>query len=212
MRLAMIWSMTMLRLRAAEAPFDDYRVAGSAARLTATVEALGLWEAKEPVERLDAQLFQEVLDALADAEVATFAPLEWRGYADKGADAFAEWIEHVRAELSASPVPEHALPVISELLGAEVLSGLLGVSPASVRRYASGVRDVPDDVAARAHVVALIVADLAGSYNERGIRRWFARPRTQLGGRAPTDVLTDEWDPDGEQARRVRELSAARIG
>lgn len=202
----------MLRLRSAEAPFDDAQAAGAAARLIAVVEALGLWAAKEPVERLDAGLFEAVLGAMASAGVATFAPLEWHSYAAKDPGTFVEWIERLRAELAASPVPEHELPVVDELLGGEMLAQLIGVAPSSLRRYTGGQRDVPDAVAARAHLVALIVADLAGSYNERGIRRWFVRPRVQLDGRAPVDVLSDDWDPDDDQVQRVKELSAASMG
>jgi hypothetical protein len=39
-------------------------------------------------------------------------------------------------------------------------------------------------VAERLHWLAMVVADLAGSYNALGIRRWFERPRALLGGAA----------------------------
>jgi hypothetical protein len=204
--------MTMLRLRSTEAPFDDTRVAGAAARLAAVAETLGLWRAKEPVNRLDTSLFEEVLGGVANAGVATFAPFDWHGYADKGGDSFAEWIDHVRDELADSPVPEHEIPVLDEMLGGDFLSRLIGVAPSSLRRYTAGQRVVPDPVAARAHVVALIVSDLAGSYNERGIRRWFERPRSQLGDRSPAEILSDDWDLDNVAVRRVKELSAERMG
>jgi hypothetical protein len=204
--------MTMLRLRSAQAPFTDHQVAGAAARLAAVAETLGLWQPKEPVEQLDAGLFEEVLASLASAGVAAFAPLEWHQYADKGGEALATWIDHIRDELAASPVPENEIPVIDGLLGGELLAGLIGVAPSSLRRYNAGKRDVPDPVAARAHLVALIVADLAGSYNERGIRRWFDRPRTQLDGSSPADILRDDWHPDDANVQRVKELSAERMG
>ncbi len=41
-----------------------------------------------------------------------------------------------------------------------------------------------------------MVGDLAGAYNDTGIRRWFVRPRTVLQNRAPADVLTPGWRPD----------------
>ena len=46
-------------------------------------------------------------------------------------------------------------------------SPVCSASPAvSLRRYLSGVRCTPDDVAVRLHALALIVGDLAGAYND----------------------------------------------
>jgi uncharacterized protein (DUF2384 family) len=78
---------------------------------------------------------------------------------------------------------------------------------ASLRRYAVGSRPTPDIVAARLHVVARIVAELRGAYSEVGVRRWFERPRSALGGRSPDAVLRGEWDPDGRDAERVLDLA-----
>jgi hypothetical protein len=202
----------MLRLRSADAPFTDHQVAGAAARLAAVAEVLGLWKPTEPIERLDADLFEDVLASLASAGVASFAPLEWHQYADKDGETLATWIDQIRSELAASPVPDHELPVIDGMLGGEVLARLIGVAPSSLRRYNAGQREVPDSVAARAHLVALIVADLAGSYNDRGIRRWFDRPRPQLDGQSPAEILHDDWNPDDANVQRVKELSAERMG
>ena len=63
------------------------------------------------------------------------------------------------------------------------------ISTVILRRYLSGAGRTPDDVAVRLHALALIVGDLAGAYDDAGIRRWFARRRTALGNRAPVDVL-----------------------
>src|ERR671930_296716 len=82
------------------------------------------------------------------------------------------------------------------------------VSVTSLKRYVSGERDTPDPVAARLHWLALIVGDLAGSYNDIGIRRWFQRKRTRLDGRAPIAFLKGDWDPDEEGPRRMRQLAS----
>jgi hypothetical protein len=87
------------------------------------------------------------------------------------------------------------------------LAALLQVSVSSLKRYQSGDRATPDTIAARLHFLALLVGDLAGSYNEIGIRRWFHRKRTQLDGRPPAALLKAEWDPDDEGPARVRELA-----
>lgn len=89
----------------------------------------------------------------------------------------------------------------------EDLGSLLGVSASSVQRYAAGTRATPDDVALRLHWLALVVADLSGSYNSFGIRRWFQRPRSRLKGSAPSGVLTEGWDPEDSDARAVADLA-----
>lgn len=62
------------------------------------------------------------------------------------------------------------------------------------------------------HWLALVVGDLAGAYNDIGIRRWFDRKRTQLGGRAPAQLLRQGWRPDHAGPRRIRDLAHALTG
>ena len=57
-----------------------------------------------------------------------------------------------------------------------------------------------------------IDADLAGSYTASGVRRWWSRPRHELGGRSPVDVLGPEFDPASRDADVVRRLAAALRG
>ena len=90
-----------------------------------------------------------------------------------------------------------------------ICSPVLSISTVSLRRYLSGARRTPDDVAVRLHALALIVGDLAGAYNDVGIRLWFARPRTVLGNRAPVDVLAAGWRPNDREVRQVRGLAHA---
>jgi uncharacterized protein (DUF2384 family) len=78
---------------------------------------------------------------------------------------------------------------LTELLGPDLLSRLLGVSTSSIRRYKLAARTTPDDVAERLHFLSLIVGDVSGAYNEIGIRQWFERKRVQLDGRTPVDLL-----------------------
>ena len=114
--------------------------------------------------------------------------------------------------LEESPLPRTEWGGLERVLGADVLADLVGVSPSSLRRYAAGARETPDDVAARLHFLALVVGDLAGSYNDIGVRRWFGRRRSQLGGRAPADLLNGAWDPQDEAPAQVRALAAALLG
>jgi transcriptional regulator with XRE-family HTH domain len=105
----------------------------------------------------------------------------------------------------------HEWPSVSRVLDPETLAGLLNISASSLRRYLSGERETPDDVAARLHHVALIVGDLGGAYNEVGVRRWFERKRSALGGRNPAALLGGNWSPEDQGPRRVRELAASLV-
>ena len=118
----------------------------------------------------------------------------------------------VRDDVAASPVPERELPKLDLLFSTGRLAEAVGVAQSSLRRYLAGERHVPDDVANRAHLLARMVGDLAGSYNERGIRRWFERARSQLDDRAPQDILTGAWSPDDPDVARVAALAAQRAG
>ena len=111
------------------------------------------------------------------------------------------------AALEASPVPEFEWAGVARVLDDEPLASLLGVSISSVKRYQSGERDTPDPIAARLHFLALVVGDLAGTYNDIGIRRWFMRKRTPLEGRAPAQLLAGEWDPNDAGPACVRQLA-----
>ncbi len=109
--------------------------------------------------------------------------------------------------LEASPVPRFEWGGLARVFDAEQLAALLNVSISSLKRYQSGDRTTPDPIAARLHFLALVVGDLAGSYNDIGVRRWFERRRTRLDGRAPAQLLSGEWDPDEAGPLRVRELA-----
>jgi hypothetical protein len=114
--------------------------------------------------------------------------------------------------ITESPLPEVEWRAMRDVLGEALLERLLGVSRQSIVRYSSGERETPQAVAERLHVVALIVSDLSGSYNEYGVRRWFERPRPQLGGRSPSALMKGGWGPDDEAIGRVRALAAVLVG
>lgn len=114
--------------------------------------------------------------------------------------------------IDGSPMPDLEWPAVIAVLGEDLSGRLVGVSASSVHRYRTGERSVPDPVAERLHVVAQIVSDLSGSYNDFGIRRWFDRPRAQLDGSTPSGLLRGTWGPDDEPVCRVRELAQALVG
>lgn len=109
------------------------------------------------------------------------------------------------------PLPQMEWDPLSDIL-ADRLPELVGVSATSLARYRSGERSTPDPVAGRLHVLTHIVADLSGSYNDFGVRRWFGRPRQALQGRAPEVILTGRWSPDAPDVLAVRNLAASLLG
>lgn len=148
---------------------------------------------------LDGEFIHELTANLKNAGIA-------RARVDGGA------FSALRRALDESPYPEGEWKGMREYLDDEQLARLLGISPSSLRRYAGGARQTPDEVAWRLHVVARIVAALIGSYNAYGVRRWFERQRAQLDGRTPAEVLgaaTNENDPELEA---VVELAEALLG
>ena len=92
-----------------------------------------------------------------------------------------------------------------------VVFALVHLTPGDPAAVILGDRATPDAVAARLHHLALVVGDLAGSYNDIGIRRWFRRKRSQLDGQPPAALLARDWDPDDEGPRRVRELARSLV-
>jgi len=130
---------------------------------------------------------------------------------DRSGQQMARVATAVLSAIEDSPIPQAEWGPLSELLGDE-LPALLGISTSSLTRYRSGERTTPDAVAARLHVLAQLVSDLAGSYNDFGIRRWFGRPRQALGGRAPNDILSGDWAPDDADVARVRALAESLLG
>jgi hypothetical protein len=127
-------------------------------------------------------------------------------------EGWEEFASDLLGAMEESPLPQTEWAGLERMLGSDLLGSLVGVSPSSLRRYAAGTRETPDDVADRLHYLALVVGDLSGSYNDIGVRRWFGRRRTQLDGQAPADLLRGSWDPQGEGPERVRKLAASLLG
>lgn len=182
--------------------------ARQAIRVATRAEAMGLLGSGVRRDRM-VDVIGDAFDALARAGIARreIASLD-------GADPedLAGIMGRVAEALEASPHPETEWSATTARLGDELVAKLCQVSLSSLARYASGKRATPDAVAHRLHHVALVVADLAGSYNDRGIRRWFDRPRPQLDGAAPAALLVGEWDPDDPGPREAAALAAALVG
>ena len=206
--------MSAVRLSSVADPFDRPSVRAAATRLVLVAEGVGLLPDQPPVERLDVELIRGIARTTLSegvAQEAAFAILEDTGASTSEA-RWEDLITHLEDAIAGSPMPQRELTGLLRTYGHESLGPLLGISPASLRRYVTGARGVPDAVAARIHYLALVTADLAGSYNEFGLRRWWERPRSVLEGRSPRVALGRDWDPDGVPARDVAELAHALAG
>lgn len=169
--------------------------------------------------RIDRRTIRSVLSALQAQHLARDADLGFGPLLKEGHEltpaAAAEMAIRVRAlndVLGQSPAPATEWASMRKVLGDEGLAALVGISPASLRRYSNGERETPQAIAEKLHWLAMVVADLGGSYNEFGIRRWFERPRHQLGGKSPRQRLGVGWTADAKAAAQVKALSSALVG
>jgi hypothetical protein len=211
--------VTEVRITPDELPPWGATLGPTLATLLTRSVAMGLLTGK-PVTRLDAALVKRLAAALQRRGIGANAGLVLAPLAAEPArpmDAatqqrVADGLNRLSEALESSATPDTEWPAMRAVLGDELLVDLLGVAASSLRRYASGERATPDEVGARLHWLAMVVADLAGAYNDFGIRRWFMRPRSQLDGRSPRQALGAAWSPDDAAAMRVRALAAVLAG
>ena len=201
-----IWGMSRLQIRSIKPPLDDPETTDAAIDVLKSMEAMGLLP--DDVDELTLEVIRAVATRAAEVGIAWSAVASLHRPPSPPAHVAAA-LRELGLALEGSPMPVFEWPAMLDLFGAERLAELLGVSVASLRRYAKDERPTPDVVAARLHLLARIVAELRGAYSEVGVRRWFERPRTALRGRAPDDLLTGVWDPDGADAERVLALARA---
>lgn len=201
--------MTDIRIESVSRPFTDPRSGTLAARVLAYVATIDLLE--DAIRSLDLKAWRSVLASLQEAGLGRMTPIHPMSQG-LSAEAFAAEVGRLYEAIEESPIPQSEWGPMRSLLGDDLLEKLLHASRASIQRYSSGARATPQDVAERLHVLALVASDLSGSYNAFGIRRWFERPRAQLGGRSPAALLRSGWTPEDEPVRRIRSLAAELIG
>jgi hypothetical protein len=173
-------------------------------------EAMGLVAPQDP-RRLDEAAVARLVRRVNDVGLARGRTLRWDNVDVPSAAELASVLRLIIVALEESPVARYEWPAVSRVFEPEQLASLLGISLSSLRRYLAGSRETPDTVASRLHHLALTVGDLAGAYNEVGIRRWFDRPRTALDGKAPAALLAGEWTPDDRGPQRVRALAQSLV-
>lgn len=203
--------METIRIQSVEPPFDSTVTARHAVQAISRAAGMGLLEGME-IRHLDLPCFREVVGRISRAGIGTEIQTVLAVPTPPRAGELDELLVTLVRALEESPAPDREWQALEDIFGMERLAELLGTSTASVRRYLAGSRKTPDLVAARLHFLATLVGDLAGAYNEYGIRRWFERPRTALGGRPPEELLTGDWDPHREDVQQLRSLTRSLTG
>lgn len=199
--------MAAVRLESVSDPIATPEVLDALTRLMVRLEPMGLLPSLKQPLRFDMDLVRALARALSDRGIARESVSPVLSPRFKDSARLPAILEAAVRDLEESPVPQTEWGALVDILEPELLGRLVGVSPSSVRRYANGARKTPDEVAERLHFVALVVGELAGAYNDIGIRRWFARPRSALTGKTPAALLAREWTADDEGPRKVRRLA-----
>ncbi len=156
--------------------------------------------------------WKQVADQVAEQGIGTASAATLTSDAHLSMTDIRRALDSLLDAMKESPLPRSELRSLGDLLGRDRLATLVGTSEPSLRRYLAGSRSVPDEIAQRAHSLAIVVSYLRGGYNPLGVRRWFERPRTQLDGSAPQELLSGGWDPDDPGPRRVQALARSLVG
>lgn len=199
--------MTVLHIQSVSPPYDEPSLASAAVTALSHGDAMGLLT--EPITCLNDAALRILESSMRRAGVGNALVSEPHSFKELDPDHLLLRLEKISQALHESPVPACEWQSLHGILGLDLLGCLLGISESSARRYLSGSRATPDKVADCLHFLALIVGDLGGAYSDVGVRRWFDRKRSQLGGRTPAQILGKDWSPDDDGARRVEELARA---
>lgn len=197
--------MSNLRIQSVRSPFDDPELASSAIAVLSRADAMGLLP--RLIQCLDDSAIRDLVSSMSDAGIAKSLLLDLQQSLYSDPAVLSPVLDRVSDALEHSPVPEYEWQSLKNVLGLKLLTRLLRISESSAQRYLAGTRRTPDTVVARLHFLAFVVGDLAGAYNDIGVRRWFERRRKRLDGKTPAEMLTDGWSPDDENSVRVRDLS-----
>lgn len=199
-----ITEMSNIQISSVMHPFETDDLYPRATRLLRRADAMGLLD--EPIRELSTEAMRKVARKLSQQGLA--GDLAARLTTGKpSASDLSRYLDAALLALEESPVPAAELTRLNATLGHELLSGLLEISAASLQRYQSGERQVPDVIAERAHYLTSVTSALEGIYNEFGVRRWFERPRSTFSGKSARQLLGRDWIPTGEAAHRI--LAAA---
>ena len=182
-----IWLMGNLHIQSVRSPFNEPRLASAAIAALSRADAMGLLSRQ--ITCLDDTAMQGLQTGMAEAGIGQTFLAELHRLPCSDPARLSALLEKINEALDQSPAPAHEWRILQDVLGLDLLARLLGISQSSARRYLSGSRSTPDTVAGRLHFLAFVVGDLAGAYNNIGVRRWFERRRERLDGGTPAQAL-----------------------
>ena len=202
--------MTMIRITSVADPLNRPGILSAAMGVVRRAVGAGLLSERASIDTLDLDLIHNIARGASRAGVGSDAAVALLERTND--DHLGQLLTRLDAALTDSPMPERELAELLRVYDYGQLASLVGTSVASLRRYAAGTRNVPDAIAERLHYVALVTSDLAGSYNEFGLRRWWDRSRALLGDRSPRQALGRDWSADDPAAGTVAELATSLVG
>ena len=97
--------------------------------------------------------------------------------------------------------------LIADTLSEDLQARLLGQPVGD-----AGWMDEQGDDGHRVRVVSGLIFALKGTYADFGINRWFDRPRQQLNGKAPADILSGVWKRGNADVETVVHLALFHCG
>ncbi len=198
--------MEQIQIRSVSAPFDRPALGVRSVRVLGLAEAMGLLKLSSPMSHLDLDVLRSTLVNFLEAGIGIVPIAELAQ--NNSAEDLPRILDEIYESLEGSPNPDTEWLSISAVLGRELLLKLLDISNSSIERYIDQKRPTPDSIAVKLHTLARIIAHLSGAYNDIGIRRWFERPRSQLNGSSPADLLTGEWQDNPEIIESILGLAA----
>lgn len=207
--------MGNIQIHSVSARYEDPKLLAPLLALYSKADAMGLLPPKAIVE-LSPTTLKFVLKAFQSSGLLGTLPSRLETLlkdppSEKSTTDAASALAAVLTAIDESPAPEKEWTAMRKVFVDDDFAKILNVSTSSLKRYSGGDRPTPDDIAERVHWLAMVVAALSGSYNEIGIRRWFERPREQLGGKSPRHSLGNKWSPSSPNVRKVRDLAESLI-
>ena len=132
-----------------------------------------------------------------DGDVREPSPEDERAAMPEASDAEASRAEPAPGLLGDLPwVPAARVASVVAILSAPLSASLLGVPEETFRAWTAESEPVPDEALARLAFLEELIGRLGGHHDELGVRRWFDRPRQELAGKAPREMLVGAWSPE----------------
>lgn len=105
------------------------------------------------------------------------------------------------------------LRTLDDVLGKKLCRKLLGLKQEKLTYYQNHPNKMSNRLKRRVDILSTIVRCLVGSYNFRGVRRWFKRPRTKLGGKTPGELfIAGRGNPNNQEVKKILSLAQGLAG